>query len=136
MTEEIIVIEYISCSSGILESLKLSLCSFSIVQLVVIACFEVNTYYRVGMQAKVNSQDVKTDIIIIHLVVAKGNVYIDCMKVFVFYQELFIDLSCLLEVASEVVKGCHAKLVLNRVCESTVIIHNLVLITHLLGELE
>jgi len=74
----------------------------------VIASLKINANYRVGMQAKVNSQDVKADIIIVHLVVAEGDVYIDSMEVFVFYQELLVDLSCLLEVAPEVVKGCHA----------------------------
>ena len=111
MAEKVVIIEDISCRCSILENLKFSFGSFSVVQLIVIASLEVDTYYGVGMQAQVHSENIQADIIIVHLIVAKSDIDVDSMEILVLNQEFLIDLSCLLKVASEIVKCSHAQLV-------------------------
>lgn len=54
VSEKVIILEDISSGWAILEDLEFCLCSFTVVELVVVAGFEVNAYYGISIQTQVN----------------------------------------------------------------------------------
>lgn len=61
-----------------------------------IASLKVHGSYRLRVKAQIDSQDLQRDIVVVHFVVAKSNVDVDSMEVFVFDQQLLVNLSCFL----------------------------------------
>jgi hypothetical protein len=88
------------------------------------------------MKTQINGKDVKTYVVVIHLIVAKRHINVDCMVILVFNEEFLIYLCCLFEVAPKIVKSSHAQLIFNRIRDVTMVVHELVFITDLLCQLE
>ena len=84
MAKQIIVLEETSRSCRVLKLLKLNLSGLSIVELIVVACLEVHTDDRVRVERQVDSKNLETHIVVVHLVVAESNVDIDGVEVFIF----------------------------------------------------
>ena len=101
-----------------------------------IASLEVDADDGVWVEAEVDGQNLQTHIIVVHLVVAKRHIDVDRMEVFILDQELLVDLGGLLEVRAQVVQSRHAQLILNRTGQPCVQVHDFVLISQLLGQLE
>lgn len=101
-----------------------------------VASLKVYTNDGVGIETKVDLEDFEGDIIVVHLIIAQGDVNIDRMIILVLDQELLINLRGLFEMASQVMESSHAQLVLNGVRKGSVIAHDFVFIPRLLSELE
>lgn len=78
-----------------------------------VTSLEVDTSDGIGVKTKINSQDFKGNIIVIHLVVAEGDVDVDSMEFFVLNQKLLINFGCFLEVRSQEMKSSKGELILN-----------------------
>jgi len=76
---------------------------------------EVDTHDGVGVETKIDLKDFETHVIIVHFIVAKGYVDIDSVIIFVFNEKFLVNLSCLFEMGSKIMKSSHTQLILNRV---------------------
>ena len=101
-----------------------------------IARFEIHTDDRVRVETEIDRQYFQTHIIVVHLVITESYIDVDSMEVFILDQELLVDLSGFLKVRAQIVQGSHAKLVFNRAAQSRMQVHDFVLISELLGQLE
>ena len=101
-----------------------------------VASLEVHTNDGVSIETQVYLEDLERDIVIVHLIVAKGDVNIDGMIILVLDQEFLVNLSGLFEMTSKVMESSHTQLIFNRVRKCTMIAHDLVFISRFLSELE
>lgn len=113
VTKQIVVLENIANCASILELLKLLFGSLSVVELEVIASLKIDSDDRIGVQAKIHREDFQRNVVVIHLVVTKRNVNVNCVEFFVLDQKFLVDLSRLFKVRTQVMQRCHAKLVLD-----------------------
>ena len=84
VSEKIVVIENVSGGRCILQNLELCLSSLTIIELEMVTGLEVNSDNRILVEAKIHGEDLQTDIIVVHLVVAEGDIDIYSMIVLVF----------------------------------------------------
>ena len=101
-----------------------------------VASLEVYTNDGVSIETQVDLEDLEGDIVIVHLIVAKGDINIDGMIILVLDQEFLVDLCGLFEMASQVMESSHTQLIFNRVRKCSMIAHDLVFIPRFLSELE
>ena len=80
-----------------------------------VASLEVYTNDGVSIETQVDLEDLEGDIVIVHLIVAKGDVNIDGMIILVLDQEFLVNLSGLFEMTSKVMESSHTQLIFNRV---------------------
>ena len=70
VSEEIIILECVSYRGRVLEHFQLCFGSLSVVQLVMITGFQVNTHDRIWVETQVDCKNIQAHIVIVHLVVA------------------------------------------------------------------
>ena len=64
----------------------------------VVAGLEVHTDDGVGVETEVDGENLQTDVVVVHLVVAKGDIDVDGVVVFVLNQQFLVNLSSFFEV--------------------------------------
>lgn len=111
--EQVVVLEDVTHGRTILQGLEFGFGCLSVIELVVVARSQVHTDDRISMKTEINGEDFQTDIVVIHLVVAEGNVDVDGVEVLVLHEQLLVDFSGLLEMTAQVVQRGHAQLVFN-----------------------
>ena len=65
-----------------------------------VASFQINANSRIWVEAKINSKDLKRDIVVIHIVVTQGNIDVDSVEIFVFDKQFFCKFQSLPQNAS------------------------------------
>lgn len=70
VSEEIIILECVSYRGRVLEHFQFCFGCLSVVQLVMIAGFQVHTHYRIWVKTQVDCENIQAHVVVVHLVVA------------------------------------------------------------------
>ena len=105
MPQQIAFLDQISPLEFLLDIFEIFLCIFTIVELVMITCFQIGSENRFGVVVLIACQDFKGNIEVFHFVVAKGDVDINGFELPALQQKFLIDLCCFFVMAPQVVDG-------------------------------
>ena len=84
------------------------------------------------MDSQIYRKNFKRHIVIVKFVIAKRDIHIERMKISLIQKQILVNLCGILIMIPQVMKSCETKLVLHRVCELSVVRHDVLLIHHLM----
>ena len=137
MLQKIAFLEDVVPFESLLEWLKCLLCILSSVKLVIVTSFEVCGIYTLRMVCQVLLlEDLETHIVVLHLVVAQGHIYVDGVELSTLQQKLLVNLSGLFIVPSQIMQSRQTKLILGRLLDLGMVSHQILLVVFLVGNVE
>ena len=105
MSKQITFFNKVSAFELLSHIFKTILCVLAIVKLIIIAGFQVGSEDTFWVEILITCKYFKGDIEILHFVIAKSNIDINCLEFSSFQEQFFIYLSCFFVMSSQVVNG-------------------------------
>lgn len=104
--------------------------------MVVIASLQIGGIDTLRIEVQISRQNFHRNIEILHLVVTQSNVGIDSLVISRLEQDLFVNLSRLFEMSSEVMDGSQTQLIVGCFLKFLMVMHQILLIVLLVGDVE
>mmetsp|Transcript_35933 Transcript_35933/g.32331 ORF Transcript_35933/g.32331 Transcript_35933/m.32331 type:complete len:291 (+) Transcript_35933:700-1572(+) len=136
MSEDIKIFKDISILILLLQDLEFHLGLFTIENLILVASLKVSSNDTGRVLFKVSLQDIVGDIIVVHLVIAEGNVGIDGKVFSILQQKLFVDISSFFIVASKIMDSSQSELIMGSILDLVMVGDQGILIALLVGNME
>ena len=106
MTQQIVLFEQITSFEFLLNRPQSLLRILPRINLIVVAGFKVGCEDALRVKCFIAWQDLERNIEVLHFVVTKGDVDVDGFVFAALQQQLFVNLGCLLVMASQIVDSC------------------------------
>mmetsp|Transcript_35995 Transcript_35995/g.106435 ORF Transcript_35995/g.106435 Transcript_35995/m.106435 type:complete len:248 (+) Transcript_35995:1608-2351(+) len=125
-----------AASAGARQHLELILGRLAVVHAERVARLEVDRQRRIRKRIEVDLQDLERHVVVVELAVAQRDIHVERQVLSVFEQQALVDVGRLLVVAPLEVDRRQRQLVLNRLRQLLVVLHQLGFIAHLVCTVE
>mmetsp|Transcript_34611 Transcript_34611/g.87565 ORF Transcript_34611/g.87565 Transcript_34611/m.87565 type:complete len:572 (-) Transcript_34611:381-2096(-) len=130
------VVLQVAAARGLGQRLDLGFRRLAVVHAERVARLEVDRHRTVAELVQVHLQDLERHVVVVQLAVAQRHVHVERQELAVLQQQPLVDVGGLLEVRALVVDGRQRQLVLDRLGQLLVVVHELGLVAALVRAVE